>query len=297
MNKTIFEGVATALITPFNEGGKGIDYESFGRLIDWQIEQGINALVVCGTTGESSTLSDDEHRDAITFAVKRAKGRVPIIAGAGSNDTAYAIDLAKCACRSGADALLCVTPYYNKCTQRGLVQMFTQIADASSVPVILYNVPTRTCTNIEPSTYLELSSHPNICAIKEASGNISKAIDTMSMVGDKLDMYSGNDDQILPFMALGAKGVISVLSNVIPAETVEMCDRYFRGDTKGCAELQYKYLPLIHALFSEVNPIPVKAAMQKMGFCNGSLRLPLTEMEEKNKQVLFAEMKKLGIID
>ena len=291
--KTIFEGVATALITPFCEDG--IDYECFGRLIDWQIEKGVNALVVCGTTGESSTLSDDEHRDAITFAVKKVAGRVPVIAGAGSNDTAYAIDLANCACASGADALLCVTPYYNKCTQNGLIQMFTQIADASTVPLILYNVPSRTGLNIEPSTYLALADHPNIAAIKEASGNISKAVETMSLVRDKLDLYSGNDDQILPILSLGGKGVISVLSNVLPLETVEMCNKYFKGDVKGCAEMQYKYLPLIHALFSEVNPIPVKYAMSKMGFCNGDIRLPLTVMEEKNAKVLLSEMKKAGI--
>lgn len=291
--KTVFQGVATALITPFCE--EGIDYNQFGRLIDWQIEQGVNALVVCGTTGESSTLTDDEHRDAITYAVKKVNGRVPVIAGAGSNDTLYALDLARCACKSGADALLCVTPYYNKCTQGGLIKMFSQIADESSVPVILYNVPSRTGINIEPSTYLALADHPNIVAIKEASGNISKAVETMSLVGDKLDLYSGNDDQVLPILSLGGKGVISVLSNVLPAQTVEMCNRFFRGDVKGCAELQYKMLPLIHALFCEVNPIPVKAAMQAMGFCNGDIRLPLTEMEEKNKKVLFEEMKKMGI--
>ena len=293
MKKTIFQGAATALITPMNE--KGIDYDNFVKLIDWQIESGIDALVVCGTTGESATLSDDEHRDAITFAVEQTKGRVPVIAGAGSNDTAYAIDLAHCACRSGADALLCVTPYYNKCTQKGIELMFKQIADESDVPIILYNVPSRTGVNIEPKTYLALADHPNIVAIKEASGNISKAVETMSLVGDKLDLYSGNDDQVLPILSLGGKGVISVLSNVLPKQTSEMCKKFFNGDVKGCAKMQYDLLPLIQALFCEVNPIPVKAAMAAMGFCDGSLRLPLTEIEEAHRAVLLAEMKKAGV--
>lgn len=291
--KTIFQGVATALITPFNENG--IDYEKFAELIEWQIASGINALVVAGTTGEASTLTDDEHRDLIAFAVKQVNRRVPVIAGAGSNDTLYALDLAKCACEAGADALLCVTPYYNKATQNGLIKMFTQIADFSSVPVILYNVPSRTGVNIEPSTYAILADHPNICGIKEASGNISKAVETMSLIGDKVDLYSGNDDQILPMLALGGKGVISVLSNVVPEKTVELCNRYFAGDIKGCAKLQYEMLPLINALFSEVNPIPVKAAMNAMGFCSDNIRLPLTVMEEKRKEILLAEMRKNGV--
>lgn len=292
-NKTVFRGVATALITPFNKDG--IDYEKFGALIDWQIESGVNALVVCGTTGESSTLTDDEHRDAIAYAVKRVDKRIPVIAGAGSNDTSYALDLARCSCEAGADALLCVTPYYNKCTQNGLIKMFSQIADYSTVPIILYNVPSRTGINIEPSTYLALADHPNICGIKEASGNISKAVETMSLVGDKLDLYSGNDDQVLPMLSLGGKGVISVLSNIVPKQTVEMCDRFFAGDVQGCAKLQYSMLPLIHALFSEVNPIPVKAAMTAMGFCENNVRLPLTELEENHKKILFEEMRKNGI--
>ncbi len=292
-NRTVFQGVATALITPFS--GNGIDYEKFGALIDWQIESGVNALVVCGTTGEASTLTDDEHRDAIAYAVKRVNKRVPVIAGAGSNDTSYALDLAKCSCEAGADALLCVTPYYNKCTQNGLVKMFTAIADNSTVPVILYNVPGRTGINIEPATYLALADHPNVCGIKEASGNISKAVETMSLVGDKLDLYSGNDDQVLPILSLGGKGVISVLSNVVPQKTVEMCNRFFKGDITGCAKLQYSMLPLIHALFSEVNPIPVKAAMNAMNFCSPDIRLPLTELEENHKKILFEEMRKNGV--
>jgi len=293
MKKTIFTGVATALITPMTSNG--IDYDSFARLIDWQIEEGVNALVIAGTTGESSTLGDDEHRDAITFAVKRANGRVPIIAGTGSNDTAYALDLTKCACDSGADAALVVTPYYNKATQKGLIQMYTQIADKSTIPVILYNVPSRTGVNIEPTTYQVLADHPNIVAIKEANGNISKIVETMALVDGKLDLYSGNDDQIVPLMALGAKGVISVLSNVAPKATLEICDRFFAGDIKGSAACQYRLHDLIDALFSEVNPIPVKAAMHAMGFCDGYIRLPLTEMDEVKKQRMLSLMIKEGI--
>lgn len=294
MKKTIFQGVATALITPIDE--RGVCYDELGRLIDWQIESGINALVIAGTTGEASTLSDDEHRDVIAYSVKRAAGRVPIIAGTGSNDTAYALDLTRCACEAGADAMLVVTPYYNKATQGGLIKMFTQIADASTKPVILYNVPSRTGVNIEPSTYAALADHENIVGIKEANGDLSKIVETVARVDGKLDLYSGNDDQIVPLLALGGKGVISVLSNVLPKETVEMCDRFFAGDIKGAAQLQCKYHDLISALFCEVNPIPVKAAMAEMGFCKDYLRLPLTPMEEKNKARLIAAMKGAGLL-
>ncbi len=295
MKKTsIFQGVATALITPFDEAG--VNYDQLGRLIDWQIDQGINALVICGTTGEASTMTDDEHREVIDFSVKRANGRVPIIAGTGSNDTAYALDLVNCANASGADAMLIVTPYYNKATQKGLIKMFTQLADASEKPIILYNVPSRTGVNIEPSTYAVLAEHENIAAIKEANGNISKIVETMSLVGDKLDLYSGNDDQIVPILSMGGKGVISVLSNLIPAETVELCDRFFRGDVKGSAAMQCKYHALVNALFSEVNPIPVKAAMAAMGFCEDYLRLPLTPMEDQNLEKLYALMRAEGLI-
>ena len=293
MKKPIFEGIATALITPLTRDG--IDYEAFGRLIDWQIEEGVNALVVCGTTGESSTLGDDEHRDAIAYAVRHAAGRVPIIAGTGSNDTAYALDLTKCACDAGADGVLVVTPYYNKATQNGLIRLFSEIADVSTAPVILYNVPTRTGVNIEPKTVAVLADHPNISAIKEASGNISAVADIASLCGDKINIYSGNDDQIIPILSLGGKGCISVLSNVLPRKTTEICKKYFAGDTKGAAAMQIEYLPLIHALFSEVNPIPVKAAMAAMGFCEDYLRLPLTPMEEAHRAVLFEEMRKAGI--
>lgn len=293
--QSIFEGIATALVTPMFADGS-IDYENFGKLVDWQIESGINALVVCGTTGEASTLTDDEHRDAIKFVVDRTNGRVPVIAGTGSNDLAYAIDLTKHACEVGADAVLVVTPYYNKATQKGLIQMYTAIADASEKPVILYNVPSRTGVNIEPATYAVLADHLNIVGIKEANGNISKILETFALVGDKLDIYSGNDDQIVPILSLGGKGCISVLSNVIPAETVEIAKKWFDGDVKASADLQIKYHDLITALFSEVNPIPVKAAMHHLGFGANVLRMPLTSMDEKKEQVLVEIMKKEGII-
>lgn len=294
MKKTVFQGIATALITPLNENG--IDYELFGKLVDWQIESGIGGLVVCGTTGEASTLTDDEHRDAIKFVVDRAAGRVPVIAGTGSNDLAYAIDLTRHACEAGADAVLVVTPYYNKATQKGLIKMYEAIADASTKPVILYNVPSRTGVNIEPSTYAVLAEHPNIVGIKEANGNFSKILETFALVGDKLDIYSGNDDQITPLLALGGKGCISVLSNLLPKETSDIANLFFKGDVKGSAELQIKYHALIDALFSEVNPIPVKAAMSAMGYCENYLRMPLTPMDEKKEAHLLALMKEEGLI-
>ena len=294
MKKTIFEGAATALVTPLTR--EGIDYNAFGKLIDWQIESGIDALVVCGTTGEGSTLTDEEHREAIRFAVERANKRVPIIAGTGSNDTDYAIDLTRFAYDVGADASLVVTPYYNKATQKGLVTMFTAIADAADLPMILYNVPSRTGVAIEPSTYLALSDHPNIVAIKEANGNISKIVETASLVGDKLDIYSGNDDQIVPVMSVGGKGVISVLSNLLPRQTSEMCHAFMKGDIKRSLDMQLQYLPLINALFCEVNPIPVKAAMAAMGYCEDYLRLPLTPMEDAHRQTLLSCMKAQNLI-
>lgn len=293
MKKTIFEGMATALITPITENG--IDFEAFAKLIDWQIEKGINGLVVCGTTGESSTLTDEEHREAIRFAVKQAAGRVPVIAGTGSNDTAYAIELTKEACAAGADAVLVVTPYYNKATQKGLIKIFTAIADASTVPVILYNVPSRTGVNIEPTTVAELAKHPRISAIKDAGGNISKTAELISLCGDNIDVYSGNDDQVIPIMSLGGKGCISVLSNIMPKEAVEMCRLFKEGKTAEAAKMQIDLLPLINALFSEVNPIPVKAAMAAMGFCEDYLRLPLTPMEDGNREKLYSLMRKNGL--
>ena len=293
MKKTIFEGAATAIVTPLTE--KGVDYEQFGRLIDWQIEGGIDALVICGTTGESSTLGDQEHVDVLRFAYERAAGRVPMIAGTGSNDTAYAIWLTGEAAKIGYEGALVVTPYYNKTTQRGLIANFTAIADACDIPLILYNVPSRTGVNIEPATYAALGEHPNIVAIKEAGGNISKIVETMTLVGDKLDLYSGNDDQIVPIIACGGKGVISVLSNLLPGETSRMCHLALEGDMPQAMAMQEKYLPLISALFCEVNPIPVKAAMAHMGFCENYLRLPLIPMEESHEQMLLARMKEVGI--
>ena len=290
----IFRGVATALITPLTESG--IDFEAFGRVIDWQIDEGIDALVIAGTTGEGSTLTDEEHREAIRYAVERTAGRVPVIAGTGSNDTAYALDLSRYACEAGADALLVVTPYYNKATQKGLIQMYTAIADASTKPLILYNVPSRTGVNIEPATYAALADHPNIAAIKEANSNISKIVETAALVGDRLDIYSGNDDQVVPILAMGGAGVISVLSNIMPARTAEMCRRWFQGDTAGAAALQCELLPLINALFSQVNPIPVKAAMAAMGFCENYVRMPLTPMEEEPWQKLRALMAAQGLV-
>ena len=292
--KTIFEGAATALITPLTPDG--IDYENFGRLIDWQIDAGIDALVIAGTTGEGSTLTDEEHREVLDYAVKRAAGRVPMIAGTGSNDTAYAIDLTKFACEIGYDAMLVVTPYYNKATQKGLVKMYEAIADASTKPLVLYNVPSRTGVAIQPATYAALAEHPMIAAIKEANGDISKIAETMALVGDKLDLYSGNDDQIVPVLSLGGKGVISVLSNLIPAETSQMVKKFMAGDVRGAAKMQLDYLELINTLFCEVNPIPVKAAMNEMGYCTNDIRLPLTEMEDANRAKLVSLMKKHGIL-
>ena len=291
---SIFRGAATALVTPLT--ASGVDYEAFGRLIDWQIESGINALVIAGTTGEGSTLSDEEHREVMRYAAQRNAGRVPMIAGTGSNDTNYAISLSKEACELGYDALLCVTPYYNKATQRGLIEMYTAIANAVDKPLILYNVPSRTGVNIEPSTYDVLADHPNITGIKEANGNIAKIVETAGIVKGRLDIWSGNDDQITPILAMGGAGVISVLSNVMPSRTVEICTRFFSGDVEGSADLQCELMPLIKALFCEVNPIPVKAAMAAMGYCENYVRLPLTTMESTHEQQLLNIMRGHGLI-
>lgn len=290
----IFKGAATALITPMK--GNLVDYDKLGELIDWQIEKGIDGLVICGTTGEGSTLSDAEHREVLKYSVDRIAGRVPMIAGTGSNDTAYAIELTKYACEIGCDAVLVVTPYYNKATQKGLIQTFTAIADASTEPVILYNVPSRTGCNLLPATCAVLAEHPMIVAVKEASGNISQVAETIALCGDKLDVYSGNDDQIVPILSLGGKGVISVLSNCMPAETSLLCKKFFEGDVAGSAKMQLDLLPFINSLFCEVNPIPVKAAMVAMGFCDEDIRLPLTTMEDGNKEKMLSLMKDLNLI-
>ena len=294
MKNTIFTGAATAIVTPLTKDG--IDYDQFGRLIEWQISEGIAAIVAVGTTGEGSTLNDEEHKAAIKFCVEKVAGRVPVIAGTGSNDVAYAIDLTKYACEVGADAMLLVTPYYNKATQKGLVASFKAVADASTKPCILYNVPSRTGCNLLPETVLELADHPNIVAIKEACGNISQIAELAALVGDKLDIYSGNDDQIIPVLSLGGKGVISVLSNLMPKATQKMCDDYMSGNTKDALKVQLDLLPLINTLFCEVNPIPVKAAMAAMGYCENYLRLPLTPMEPQNEEKLLKLMKEQGLI-
>ena len=295
MNQSIFKGIATALITPFKANGE-VDYDAYGRLIDWQIESGIDALVSCGTTGEGPTLTDEEHKEVVRYCVERTAGRVPVIAGTGSNDTAYAIELTKFSCDVGADPMLVVTPYYNKATQKGLIASFEAIADASTKPLILYNVPSRTGCGIQPATYAALAKHPMISAIKEANGNISSVVETMSLVHGQLDMYSGNDDQIVPILSMGGAGCISVLSNIMPRETCEITRRFFAGDVAGAAELQMKYVPLINALFSEVNPIPVKAAMAAMGWCEDILRLPLTPMEDATRAKLLGLMRQEGLI-
>ncbi len=293
MKNAVFTGVATAIVTPLTE--QGVDYENFARLIEWQIEEGINALVVAGTTGEGSTLSDEEHKAVVKFAVEQVNGRVPVIAGTGSNDIKYAIELTKYSCEVGADAMLVVTPYYNKATQGGLIKSFTAIADASTKPIILYNVPSRTGCNITPETCAELAKHPNIVGIKEASGNISQIAKVASLVDEDFAIYSGNDDQIVPIMSLGGKGVISVLSNIAPKDTVRICDSFFEGNIAESAKLQLQYLELIDALFCEVNPIPVKAATAAMGFGENYLRLPLTPMEQAHADNMFRLMKENGI--
>ncbi len=293
-NQPVFRGVATALITPLT--ASGVDYEALGRVIDWQIAEGVNALVIAGTTGEGSTLTDEEHRAVVKYSVERVAGRVPVIAGTGSNDTAYAVSLTRYCCEVGADAMLVVTPYYNKATQKGLIAMYKAIADASTKPLILYNVPSRTGVNIEPSTYAALAGYPNVAAIKEANGNISKIVETAALVGDKLTIYSGNDDQIVPILSMGGQGVISVLSNVAPKLAVEICERFFRGDVAGAAKLQCEALPLIQALFCEVNPIPVKAGMAALGWCENYLRLPLTPMEPEHEAKLLDLMRAHGLL-
>ncbi len=294
MKKTVFSGAATALITPMKDGK--VDYESFGRLIDFQINGGIDALVVCGTTGEPSTLTNEEHLEAMEFCIKRTAGRVPVLCGTGSNDTAFALEMSQYICKKGADALLMVTPYYNKTSQRGLIKHFYTIADGVDKPIIVYNVPSRTGLCIKPETYAELAKHPNIVGIKEAGGDMSAIAHTMALCGDEISLYSGNDDQIVPIMSLGGRGVISVLSNLVPGEIHKICALFDEGKIKESLKLQLKYHDLISALFCEVNPIPVKAAMALMGYCNGELRLPLCEMEEKNHARLSAIMKEMGII-
>lgn len=295
MKNTVFKGMATAMVTPMKATGE-VDFDTYARFIDWQIESGINALVAVGTTGESATLSQDERKEVIRFAVEHVAGRVPVIAGVGTNNTEHVLDFTKSACASGADALLVVTPYYNKATQNGLYKHFSMVADAAEKPVIMYNVPSRTGCNLQAETVARLADHPNIVAVKEASGNMSQVVDIAARCGDRLDIYSGEDALTVPMMAMGGMGCISVLSNVVPELAVQMCDRFFAGDVAGAAALQCKTLPLIDALFSEVNPIPAKAAVAAMGFGVEHLRMPLTPMEDDHRQNLFAQMRKLGVL-
>lgn len=295
MKKTLFTGAATAIVTPMHQDGS-VDYDTFGRFIDWQIENGIDAIVVAGTSGECSTLDDQEHISVIQYAVDRVAGRVPVIGGTGSNDVRHGLNLTRMACETGIDGVLAVTPYYNKATQNGLIHYYYNYADTATVPVIIYNVPSRTGVNIEPATYAKLAEHENIVAIKEANGNMSKIVETMSLVQGKLDLYSGNDDQITPLLSVGGIGVISVLSNLLPRETSELVHSFLDGDVARSAELQFKYTNLIKALFCEVNPIPVKAAVSAMGYGENALRAPLYPMEEANYQRLIAEMKNVGVL-
>ncbi|MCI8406304.1 MAG: 4-hydroxy-tetrahydrodipicolinate synthase [Oscillospiraceae bacterium] len=294
MKQPIFRGAGVAIITPMHPDGS-IHYEELGKLIDDQIQRGTDAIVICGTTGESACMTDQEHVDCIAYAVKRVNKRVPVVAGAGSNDTAYACELSREAQRLGADALLQVTPYYNKTSQRGLIAHFTKIADASELPVILYSVASRTGVNILPETCKILSEHPRIAAIKEASGNISQIAQIRALCGDALQVYSGNDDQIVPILSLGGAGVISVLSNVMPQETHDICQKFFDGDITGAAALQLRLLELTNALFMDVNPVPVKAAMNLLGWNAGPCRLPLVDLTSEQTERLRAVMSRAGL--
>ena len=293
MKKTIFKGMATAMVTPMTQDG--VDYEALGRFIDFQLASGINALVAVGTTGESATLTPEERKKVISFTIDRVAGRVPVIAGTGTNNTLHAIDYSVSAAQAGADALLVVTPYYNKATQNGLIAHFTAIADSVDKPIILYNVPSRTGCNLLPATVEKLAEHPNIAAIKEASGNMSQVVEIFARCGEKIDVYSGEDGLTVPMLAMGGMGTISVLSNVIPKGAVEMTDAFFAGDLRKAAALQCRYLDLINLLFCEVNPIPAKAAVSAMGYGKEFIRLPLTPMEEGNRAKLLAEMRKQGV--
>ncbi|MDY2627406.1 MAG: 4-hydroxy-tetrahydrodipicolinate synthase [Lachnospiraceae bacterium] len=293
---SIFTGAGVAVITPMNED-LSVNYEELARILDDQIARKTDAIIICGTTGESSTLTMEEHSEVIRFTCKHVNKRVPVVAGTGSNCTQTAIQLSRDAQNDGADALLLVTPYYNKATQKGLIAHYTQIAESVSLPIIMYNVPSRTGCNILPATAVELARNvPNIVGIKEASGNISQIMDLAMMADGCIDIYSGNDDQILPLLSLGGKGVISVLSNVAPTQTHDICAKFFAGDVEGARKLQFEALPLIHALFSEVNPIPVKEAMNLLGWNAGPCRMPLSPMDAANKEKLIAAMKNYGIL-
>jgi len=295
MKKTVFTGAGVAIITPMHDDGS-VNYEKLKEVIDFQIENKTDAIIICGTTGESATMSHQEHKDVIKFTVDYVNKRIPVIAGTGSNETYFAAELSMFAEEAGADALLLVTPYYNKTSQEGLVAHYNYIADRVNIPIILYSVPSRTGLNITPETCKKLSEHKNIVAIKEASGNISQIAKIAELCGDDLQIYSGNDDQIVPIMALGAKGVISVLSNVCPKETHDICQEFLDGNIEKSLELQLEYLELINNLFCEVNPTPVKEAMNMMGMEVGPCRLPLVRPTEANRQKLYNSLKKHGLV-
>ena len=292
---SIFTGAGVAIVTPFNED-ESINYDKLDELIDYHCANGTDSIVICGTTGESATMTEEEHAECVRFTIERAKGRIPVIAGTGSNCTRTAIELSKDAAEHGADGLLLVTPYYNKATQAGLIAHYTAVAKEVKTPIIMYSVASRTGCNIEPATVAELVKNvDNIVGVKEASGNISQVAKIMSLTDGNIDLYSGNDDQIVPLLSLGAKGVISVLSNVAPQETHDICAKFFEGDAAGSAALQLKAIPLIEQLFCEVNPIPVKKAMALMGKDCGPLRMPLTELNPEHEKALVQAMKDFGI--
>lgn len=295
MKKRIFTGAGVALVTPMNADGS-INWAKLEELIEFQIKGGTDAIIICGTTGESATLTDDEHLKCIYFATEKANGRIPIIAGASSNDTRYAMMLARESKQAGADGILCVTPYYNKASQNGLIKHYNMIADTTDLPMILYNVPSRTGCNILPQTYLELSKHPNIVATKEANGDIVSVAKTRALCGDALDIYSGDDDQIVPIMSLGGIGVISVLSNILPRETHEICKLFFEGKVKEASDMQLSMISMISALFCDVNPIPVKEALNQMGVNVGGCRLPLCETSEANRKFIAEQLKLHNLI-
>lgn len=295
MKNTIFTGAGVAIVTPMNADGS-INFDALGENIEYQIANGTDAIIICGTTGESATMTDEEHVECIRYCIEKVNKRVPVIAGTGSNDTKYAVDLSKEAEKLGADALLVVTPYYNKTSQRGLIAHFTAIADSVNIPIILYNVPSRTGVNISVDTYVTLSKHRNIAGIKEASGNLSTVAKIIAACGDDIDVYSGNDDQIVPIMALGGKGVISVASNILPRETHEITQYCLDNNVAKAAELQLKYLDLMNNLFIDVNPIPVKEAMNILGMKAGECRLPLLRMEQSKIDTLTASLRNAGLI-
>lgn len=293
MKNTIFKGMATAIVTPMTP--TGIDYEALGRFLEFQIASGINGIVVMGTTGENATIEPEDQKRVIAYTVEKVNHRVPVIAGTGTNNTEHVLANTRNACQVGADAILVVTPYYNKATQNGLIQHFTTVADTSTVPMIVYNVPGRTGCNLLPKTLAKLAEHPNIVGVKEATGNMAQMVEIMHLCGDKLDVYSGEDALTVPMMAMGAAGTISVLSNVVPKQAVAMSDACLAGDYQTAAKLQCDLLPLIDALFSEVNPIPAKAAVSAMGYGQEVLRLPLTPMEPVTRTVLMEQLRRWGV--